>query len=179
MLTYFIFNFKKVHFEEFFVAFGTIMLAAFTYDLATRETRESREMRQLMIQEARRERRRLRLKEQLEAFYAPLRADLELIFFKYQIFIDRHRAFRKVMHDNEIKKKYEYLALDKLKEQLREYFRMWEDLNSFAVRKHYTDVGTENTEKIIIEKLEEITKTIFEDYKNLIKEYNDLTKTVS
>ena len=65
-----------------------------------------------------------------------------------------------------IESKYEFLALDKLKELLREYF----STTTVDIR-----MNRENWKKL----MDEIRVSIREDFKNLTQEYSDLTRPAS
>ena len=131
---YILLYYQTVHWEDMFVAIGTVILALFTWKLAITETEESKQTRQIMIDEARRERRRLRLKEQLEGLYSPLMSFIDLIEYRYQ---HGYREGLIVPLMDSLRIKYEYLAEPDLKEILREYYNTnlgtlsdaeWQDL---------------------------------------------------
>lgn len=137
----------EANFGDFSVAIGTILLAGFTVYLAWIE-----------IDEGKKERRRLRLKEQLEEFYSPLMAHIE--FFDK---LDEHRvrdtAIWKLMVP--MRNRYEFLASPDLREKLRTYYNT--NLSSL-------------TETKWNELIKPIKKMIVSDFHSLIDEYNELTK---
>lgn len=146
---------QTVSWEDMFVAFGTILLALATFQLAYSE-----------VEESRKERRRLRLKEQLEGLYAPLMTDLDLF--------DENKSGISLMSTieiiyNKIKLKYEYLALPNLREQIREFYRINYIVSTKKPIK--PDLIAKFNKVCIIETKE----TIFNDYNSLLEEYNELT----
>jgi len=157
---YILLNYQTVHWEDMFVAIGTVILALFTWKLALTETEESKQTRQIMIEEARKERRRLRLKEQLEGLYSPLMSFIDLIDDKEQ-----HRYkdgdIMPMMHG--LRSKFEYLAEPHLKEILREYYNTNLSLLSDT---EWQDLASRLRDGIGI------------GHSRLIDEYNDLTKSI-
>jgi len=155
---------RIINFGEFSVALGTIILALFTYQLASTE-----------IEESKKERRRLRIQEQLENFYSQLRAEMESFLDRYRTVNDLHKGFEDTLFRLGIKGKYEFLALENLKEQFREYYKNLQ-VNSVFLQRYRTKEGNNMTDTYIAEKIGEIRKTIIEDYDSLIEEYNELTQ---
>lgn len=131
-------------FGEYAVAVGTILLALFTYVLAHGETEKSRK-----------ERRRLRLKEQLEKFYSPLMGEIGYFFNEDISPKEKIRHFYSIISLYKIKSIFEFLASNDLREELRMYF-----------------VGG----KIDIEEINNLRDIIYDDFKSLSEEYSELTE---
>lgn len=155
-------NIFETSFGEISVAVGTILLAFFTMELAYGEVKDNREMRQLMIEEAYNERRRLRIKEQLEGLYSFLIAHRDLFVegdYEHTKGVDIDPFMAKYL----IKGKYEFLASQKLKLLFREYFKL-----------SPSDIQMDRDNWIRL--MNEIRNCIDVDFHYLIQEYNDLTK---
>ncbi len=165
IIVYLIGSYPVIHWEDVFVAFGTILLALFAWELALRETESSGKMRQLMIDEARRERRRLRIREQLYGLYSPLMAHIKL-FSKEDNEHRKEEMIDPFMEKYLIKSKYQFLASDRLKDLLIQYFNT-------APANIRQDRGSWE------ELMEQLRNTISEDFHNLSEEYRNLTKPVS
>lgn len=139
----------KINFGEFSVAFGTLFLALFTYVLAVTERDESRN-----------ERRRLRLKEQLQLLYSPLVAkEKDIIQIKnYGVQLKKGEL---VKIFDAFKPMLEFLALENLKEKINELYQ-----------KNFEGYKNEEWNNYI----EQIIEIINEDTNTLIDEYNELTR---
>lgn len=114
------------------------------------------------VEESQKDRRRLRLREQLYGLYSPLMAHINL-FVEGDYEQTKIKIIDPFMEKYLIESKYEFLALDKLKELLREYF----STTSVDIR-----MNRENWKKL----MDEIRESIREDFKNLTQEYSDLTR---
>lgn len=162
-------DFYIINIADYAVAFGTIILAVFTARLAKITYNEGIRQRA----ESRKERRRLRIKEQLEELYSPLRAEIEF-FVHEKIPFDRKRDhFKTLMTLYKIKEKYEFLASEKLREELREYFNKL-PRDSIFMRQLRVNKGSEYADKYYLEKLQTIIKTIINDFDDLMEKYNKL-----
>lgn len=133
-----------INFGEFSVAIGTLLLAAFTFQLAVTEVEESQN-----------ERKRLRLKEQLEGFYS--------LLMPYIDDFNDQRTRGVFLHEkqglmNNVQSKYEFLASPKL----RELFRRFYDRND--CNKNWAEI------------INSIHDTILEDFHKFTEEYNKLTE---
>ena len=160
MALHIVLNPKDILWEDMFVAFGTVLLALFTYTLASGETASSAEMRELMINEARMERRRLRIKEQLEGLYSPLMAELESMTNQGSHYRPDAQLFLLM---SQLKSKYEYLADSDLKEQLRDYYNT-----------NLSEVSPERWENMV----DVLRDAIAFGHLSLIEEYDALTKPI-
>jgi len=148
---------------EFVVGVSTMILGIATFLLGFIEMTEGKETREQTLLITDRERRRLRLKEQLEGLYSPLMAHIENIDQKH--FHSRSgRDIHDLMH-NKIKYNYELLATKPLRDKLRNYFKFKYTLE---------DLSQEHWEELI----NPIIETIQKDYEDLFKEYDDLTKSI-
>jgi hypothetical protein len=162
-------EFFLINFGELSLALATIVLAIFTYQLASYTYILAR----TEIDENRKERRKLRIQEQLKELYSPLRAKMEYIFSERRDYIT---YFKNIIDEHGVVNKYEYYSNDKLKELMREYFTNILDLDSSFLRKMRLKEGSDMTDTYIIEKITEIKDNIISDYESLIEEYNELTK---
>jgi len=117
------------------------------------------------VEESQKDRRRLRLREQLYGLYSPLMAHINL-FVEEDYEHTKIKIIDPFMEKYFIESKYEFLALDKLKELLREYF----STTTVDIR-----MNRENWKKI----MDEIRVSIREDFKNLTKEYTELNRPAS
>ncbi|MGD0805492.1 MAG: hypothetical protein ABSA11_15640 [Candidatus Bathyarchaeia archaeon] len=152
---------------DIIVGLGTVLLAVFTGLLAFTSSRD-----------ARRERRVMRIKEQLEGLYSPLMA-----YIKYFDNVDEHfslserkiNAVRKagetkvwlLMH--EIRSKYEFLAEPELKRKLREYYIEKDTPPYDMVGSIIYNKGLEWRERLV-----HIKTLIENDYQKLTQEYEKL-----
>lgn len=139
----------KINFGEFSVALGTILLAIFTYQLALTE-----------VEESRKERRRLRVREQLKEFYAPLIAkkDVIEIIRTYEVKVS-HSHLIEIF--DEFRPMLEFLALRDLKDKIPElYTKDFEEYSSEDWKKYF----------------DELIDCIYRNFNSLIEEYNELTK---
>lgn len=109
------------------VGFGTLFLAAFTALLAyntvqdsNKALRDSQESRELMQLENQKERRRLRIKEQLEGLYSPLMSIMKYFEKPREHFIPGTIPWREM--DGDIRFRYEFLSSSALREKFREYY---------------------------------------------------------
>jgi hypothetical protein len=162
-------EFFKINFGELSLALATIVLAIFTYQLAS----YTYQLARTEIVENKKEKRRLRIQEQLKDFYAPLRAKMEYIFSEKRDYII---YFKNIIDEYDVETKYEYFANDKLKETMREYFTNIFDLDSSFLKKLRLREGSDMADTYIIKKITDIKDTIIHDYERLIKEYNELTE---
>ena len=159
----------QINFGELALAIATIVLAIFTYQLAS----YTYQLATVEIEESKKERIRLRLQEQLKELYSPLRAKMEYFFKEQRDFIN---YFKNIIVVYDIETKYEYIANDKLKELMREYFTNLFDLDSSFLKKLRLKEGSDMADSYIIPKINEIRDTIISDYDSLIEEYNELIK---
>jgi len=139
--------------EGFIVGFATVLLGFATFNLGFIEIKESR-----------RERRRLRLKEQLEDLYSPLfgLGAREFLEFSCHRQAD-HRVHKKM---EELQSRYKYLATNELRELLDIYYQ--------------TDIGPLSHDKQLWNNfIRPIWNHIVSDFENRSDEYNDLTGPVS
>lgn len=155
---------------DFVIGLFTYFLGCTTIYLGLTEISEGRENRRQDRALAVQDRRRLKVKEQLEDLYSPLigigkKDFIEMPHHKYEepppgkyVKVEDH--VHKVMV--EIRSKYKYLAKDELKGLLdRYYLKKWETI-------------TDNT--LWFEYIEPIWCKINEDFNSLSREYSDLTK---
>ena len=167
---YTVLNFEHLHWDTF-VAYGTIALAFLTWFLAKSETDESRRMRNLMIEEYKKERRRKRLSEQLREFYSPLMANISVLYgVPYKDEPDQVQWYTSqgidpLMNSFSIKEKYHYLAEDKLRSVLMNYFDRGE---TSMIRDKENWLGV----------IERIGDTIQSDFLALSAEYSKLTEKI-
>jgi len=162
MAFYLLAHSQEIIWEDMFVAFGTVILALFTWHLALTQTDESKQTRELLIDEGKKERRRLRLKEQLEDLYSPLMAHIS--YFDWLQPRSNHiRGIREFM-EYEIKNRYEFLATTQLRNLLITYYHP------------DTRTMTDQDWSIFIRN---VGKTIEDDYSRIAREYYDLTKSLS
>lgn len=134
---------------DLFVAFGTGALAVVTYYLA-----------RTGIEEGKKERRRLRLKEKLQDLYSPLIPKIENIE-SIKLSLDRSNIKRRIgSYFNGFTPVIEFLASEDLKEKVAKLFKEDFELSSAEWN-------------IYIDKIAEIIR---DDFSSLIEEYNELTK---
>ncbi len=133
----------EITFGELAVAFGTLLLAYYTYLLGFNDVLESRK-----------ERKRLRLKEQLEGFYALLMPYID--DFNDQTTREGFYRGKQDLMDR-IQSKYEFLASPKL----RELFRRFYDRTDYIY--NWTEI------------INSIHDTILEDFQAFTEEYNRLS----
>jgi len=158
-------DFLAINMGDVMVALGTILLAFFTAELAMSATDDAKAYRRLMIDEARRERRRLRIREQLYGLYSPLMA--HITFFSKEDY--EHRKEKMIdpfMEKYLIKSNYQFLASDRLKDLLIQYF----DTTPANIRH---DRGSWE------ELMDQLRNTISDDFRSLSEEYRNLTSPVS
>lgn len=136
---------------ELAIGLGTFVLAYATIILTLNETNEGRINREQDKDLAEKDRRRMRLKEQLEGLYSPLMSIKETDFLTYQYHRDKepekggpseHYVHKKMA---EIKSKYNFLATDQLKISLAVYYEI-----------NFNDEQNENRIKLLIELWDEI-----------------------
>jgi hypothetical protein len=142
---------------EAIIGIATFFLALATLNLAFSEMEEGIKNRDQSEIEASKDRRRMRLKEQLEELYSPLLSYIDF-FDKVSEHSLRDTAIWKWMET--LRSKYEFLATADLKQELRKYYQC-------------RDQGFVDEEDIII--LFNIKKIIIKDYEELSKEYSELT----
>jgi len=130
------------------IGMGTALLAYFTFRLTD-----------ATIKEGRQERRRQRIKEQLDILYSPLKAHTNELRD-----IRRHNVLRIKNMMEGIKMRYEYLATPELLEKFRDYYKYF-PLHLVTI---------ENWDSYI----DEIINQVEKDYKILIDEYTSLTEPI-
>jgi hypothetical protein len=129
--------------------------------------------------ESKKERKRKRLKEQLEGLYSPLMSYIYMF-----IAVEKHfSSTESHLYDpspqdskiplwllmKEMRGKYNFLAEPQLKEELNKYY-MFRDDPPYDEHGNYIN---EKGEKIL-DILNKVQKMIVEDFEKLSKEYNDL-----
>ena len=137
-------KFYELNFGEFAIAMATLLLAAFTYELARSEVHESRN-----------ERRRLRIKEQL-SFYAPLIPEAEAYYIKNEL---PNHWLSRIDSKYRIKETYVLLAEDELEEKFTLYYR------------NYEGVAYKESETEWNELTSEIISIIMRDFNRLKEKY--------
>lgn len=158
-------DFLTINLGDVMVALGTILLAFFTAELAMSATEDAKAYRRVMIDEARRERRRLRIREQLYGLYSPLMAHVTL-FSKEDYEHRKEKMIDPFMEKYLIKSNYQFLASDRMKDLLIQYF----DTTPANIRQ---DTGSWE------ELMDQLRNTVSEDFHNLSEEYRNLTNPVS
>ena len=145
--------------EGFVVGAGTFLLSMATFYLAFTERAESISNRIQIRELAEKDRRRLRLKEQLEGLYSPLMSHIVILDN-----ISEHRGDPVLSLMQKLRGKFEFLAEDDLKDVLREYYDT--DLDSISK-----------------DKWEDLTNAMIDTIGNgctdISLEYDDLTRKVS
>ena len=157
---------------DFAIGLGTFTLAYATIILALNETDEGRNNREQARELAEKDRRRMRLKEQLEGLYSPLMSIKETDFLTYQYhrYTERERAgmypaekehyvHRKMA---ELRSKYSFLATDQLRVSFNVYYGI-----------DFNDEENENRIKFLIKLWDEIEG----EFDLLSIKYSDLTKS--
>lgn len=155
---------------EFAIGLGTFTLAYATIILALNETDEGRNNREQARELAEKDRRRMRLKEQLEGLYSPLMSIKETDFLTYQYHRyeepkpggpseNEHYVHRKM---TELISKYNFLATDHLRVSLNVYYGI-----------DFNDEENENRIKFLIKLWDEIEG----EFDLLSIKYSDLTKS--
>lgn len=143
---------------EAVIGIGTLILAFATFYLAFSEMEEGIRNREQEEAEAITNRRRLRVKEQLDGFYAPVYGIGRRDFIE----LGYHRTADHYVHKmmKELRSKYGYLASDELREDLDHYYT----LNLPQLRPQ---------EWLAI--IEPLWDRIMGDYESLVDEYNAIT----
>jgi hypothetical protein len=174
------------------VGFGTLFLAAFTAVLASdtvkasnKALRDSQRSRGLMLQENQRERRRSRIKEQLEGLYSPLMSIVKYFEDPREHFTPGTIPWREM--DGDIRFRYEFLASNSLREKFREYyvkrdedplvFRGGSRIPLWETRGGKGE-GTPEFSTLLSDwetRLKELSELIKKDFEELVSEYNTLT----
>jgi len=142
---------------EAIIGIATLILACATFYLAFIDMEEGVRNRVQSELEARRDRRRLRLKEQLEGLYSPLIAYLDLLSDKSQHLYREGEVMPLMLR---IKTKYEFLAEPDLRELLIEYYNT-----------NLSALSDQEWDEIITP----IIECIGNDNADLSKEYSELT----
>lgn len=124
---------------------------------------EMRLDRKYMKEEDERERNRIRLKEQLEGLYSPLLANRDL-FVEGNYENTKETVIDPFMKKYQIKEKYEYLASNRLRPILREYFK----LTSIDIK-----MNRDNWKEL----MKRMRGCIDSDFHYLLQEYTAITKT--
>jgi hypothetical protein len=140
------------------IGIATLFLAYATFYLAFSEMEEGIRNREQAETEAKNERRRLRIKEQLDELYSPIVAYMNLIIDKSQ---HTYREGEIMPLMEKIRSKYEYLAEPKLQKLLQEYYRF-----------NKVTISSQEWQDFIAK----FTQTIIDDFKKLTEEYNELTE---
>jgi len=150
---------------EYIIGLATLILAFATFNLAENEIREGNK-----------DRRRLRIKEQLEGLYSPAMACIP-----YFLIIKEHFSIAEGCEDKchlgqesyiyqlmqKIKDKYEFLAEQSLKEQLRNYYIVKKERPLIGEMKKEDEL---NWNKM----LSDIQSCIMDEHKKLSDEYSEL-----
>jgi hypothetical protein len=153
---------------EFFIGGATVFLAMVTFALVLSGANESKK-----------ERKRKRLKEQLEGLYSPLMSYIYLFNVVDEHFSSNERRLRLISsHDpktaiwlliQEIRGKYNFLAEPELRKELNKYY-LFRDDPPYDEHGNYIN---EKGEKFL-DILNKVQKMIVEDFERLSREYNDL-----
>ena len=161
-----------INLEGFVVGVGTFLLAMATFYLAYTEMAESIKNRIQYRELAEKDRRRRRLKEQLEGLYSPLISIGETDFLTYlnHRYTERERAGmipaekEHFVHKKmaEIRSKYNFLATFEMKQSLDVYYGI-----------DFNDLENENRIRL----LSGLWIKIKKDFSCLSIEYSDLTKS--
>jgi len=157
---------------ELAIGLGTFTLAYATIILALIETEEGMNNREQARELAEKDRRRMRLKEQLEGLYSPLMSikETDFLIYQYHRFEGRegagmipaeieHYVHRKMA---ELRSKYNFLTTDELRVSLNVYYEI-----------DFNDEENENRIKFLIKLWDEIEG----DFDLLSIKYSDLTKS--
>jgi hypothetical protein len=171
--------FQNYSIGELIIGLGTVTLAFFTASLADSSTGDAKKSRDITLQENKKERRRLRIKEQLEGLYSPLMSYIYLFNVVDEHFsLSERHLYGASPRDpktaiwlliQEIRGKYNFLAEPELREELNKYYMFRDD-------PPYDEHGNYINEKgeIFLDILNKVQKMIVEDFEKLTKEYNDL-----
>lgn len=139
---------------EFLTGAATVFLALATFILVLTGMEEGKKQRRI-----------LRLKEQLEGLYSPAMAEIEKFTTIKEHFNPMHTYTKDMMHN--IKLKYQFLAEPYLKEKLKKYYSESSQIQ-YEINMHIDE------EQLDFKKfLEEIQKIIRDDYQRLSDEYSE------
>jgi hypothetical protein len=171
--------FSEFRVGELVIGLGTVLLAIFTAYLAFSERDENIKNRELTRIVAAKERRRLRIKEQLEGLYSPAMAWIDNFNITDEHFTnsEKNKEFSKPdepksgvwIFIQDARSQYQFLAEPPLKEKLIEYYEAREDP---PYNKAYDQFYEKELEFRGL--LTEIQAMIKSDYKKLSDEYSEL-----
>ena len=153
---------------EFFIGGATVLLAMVTFALVLSGANEGKK-----------ERKRKRLKEQLEGLYSPLMSYIYLFNVVGEHFSLSERRERAFSTDEKptaiwlliqnMRGKYNFLAEPQLRKELNKYY-MFRDDSPYDEHGNYINEKGE----IFLDLFNKVQKMIEEDFERLSREYNDL-----